>query len=160
MAIVMLRIDDRLIHGQVVTMWTRRLSADTIVVASDAVAKDTFIAKVLRMAAPAGMKVDVLTMEQTLAGFKDTKYDKAKVLLLVKSPEDAKSLLDGGLGVKTVNVGGMGAKAGASSLYKNISASPAQVAILQELTQRGIVIEFQILPDSERVTFDKLAIKK
>ena len=160
MAIVMLRIDDRLIHGQVVTMWTRRLSADTIVVASDAVAKDTFIAKVLRMAAPAGMKVDVLTMEQTLSAFKDTKYDKAKVLLLVKSPEDAKSLLDGGLGVKTVNVGGMGAKAGASSLYKNISASPAQVAILQELTQRGIVIEFQILPDSERVTFDKLAIKK
>ncbi len=63
MGLALFRIDDRLIHGQVVTFWSRRLNINRIVIASDEVAQDSFLKKVLKMTAPPGMKVNVLTQE-------------------------------------------------------------------------------------------------
>jgi mannose/fructose/N-acetylgalactosamine-specific phosphotransferase system component IIB len=159
MSLTLFRIDDRLIHGQVVTFWTRRLDSNHIVIASDEVAKDAFLKKVLKMTAPLGVKVSIFTQEETLNAFRDGTLEKDRVLLLVKSPEDAKALIDGGLETGVVNVGGMGAKPGTTSLYKNISALPEQIEIFRELTARGVSVEFQILPDHDAVTFDQLKLK-
>ena len=158
MSLTLFRIDDRLIHGQVVTYWTRRLDSNHILIASDVVAKDPFLKKVLKMTAPLGVRVSIMTEEETLSAFKDGKLEKDSVLLLVKSPEVAKALIDGGLETSVLNVGGMGAKPGTASLYKNISALPEQIEIFKELTARGISVQFQILPDQDVVTFDQLKL--
>ena len=158
MGLALFRIDDRLIHGQVVTFWTRRLGINRIVIANDGVANDPFLKKVLKMTAPLGVKVNILTQEETLAAYEAGKFEKYQLLLLVKSPEDARALIDGGLETDVVNVGGMGAKPGTVTLYKNISALPEQIEIFRELTARGISIQFQILPDHDVVTFDRLKL--
>jgi PTS system mannose-specific IIB component len=66
------------------------------------------------------------------------------------------ALITGGLEADKVNVGGMGAKPGTVRLYKNISAMPAQIDVLADLVKRGITVEFQILPSSESIAFDKV----
>ena len=62
---------------------------------SDEVAQDPFLKRVLKMTAPPGMKVNILTLEETLAAYKAGKFEKYQLLLLVKSPENAKALIDG-----------------------------------------------------------------
>ena len=158
MGLALFRIDDRLIHGQVVTFWTRRLGINRIVIANDAVANDPFLKKVLKMTAPLGVTVNTLTKEETLAAYEAGKFEKYQLLLLVNSPEDARALLDGGLDTDVVNVGGMGAKPGTVTLYKNISALPEQIEIFRDLTARGISVQFRILPDHDVVTFDQLKL--
>jgi len=158
MGLALFRIDDRLIHGQVVTFWSRRLNINRIVIASDEVAQDSFLKKVLKMTAPPGVKVNILTQEETLAAYRAGKFEKYQLMLLVKSPEDARALIDGGLDVDSVNVGGMGSKPGTVTLYKNVSALPEQIEIFRELTARGINIQFQILPDHDVITFDQLKL--
>ena len=158
MGLALFRIDDRLIHGQVVTFWTRRLGINRIVIADDAVANDPFLKKVLKMTAPLGVKVNILTQEEALAAYKAGKFEKYQLMLLVNSPESAKALIDGGLDVDSVNVGGMGSKPGTVTLYKNISALPEQIEIFRELTARGISVQFRPLPDHDVITFDQLKL--
>ena len=104
------------------------------------------------------LKVNILTQEETLAAYRAGKFEKYQLMLLVKSPEDARALIDGGLDVDSVNVGGMGSKPGTVTLYKNVSALPEQIEIFRELTARGINIQFQILPDHDVITFDQLKL--
>jgi len=158
MALVLLRVDDRLIHGQVATMWTRRLRATRIIVASDEVANDPFLSKVLRLAGPLGAKVHVLTLEQTLGAFETGKLDDDRAIVLVKTPEDALRLIDGGLETDRLNVGGMGSSPGSTRVYEFIYATPPQIKIFQELSNRGIPVEFQFVPDQAAVTLDQLGI--
>ncbi len=158
MTLLLMRIDDRLIHGQVGAMWTRRLGANRIVIASDAVVKDPFLSKVMKMTAPLGVKVDILSREDTLKAMASNQYDKDKLFLLCKSPEEVLSLLEGGLQVDKVNIGGMGSKPGTVSLYKNISIMPEQAETFRKILERGVRVEIQILPDSEIVDISTLPV--
>jgi mannose/fructose/N-acetylgalactosamine-specific phosphotransferase system component IIB len=158
MTLLMMRIDDRLIHGQVGAMWTRRLGANRIVIANDATVKDPFLSKVMKMTAPLGVKVDIFGLDDALKAMASNQYDKDKLFLLCKTPEDVLALLEGGLKVDKLNIGGMGSKPGTVQLYKNISVLPTQVETIRKIIARGVKIEIQILPDSEVVDASTLAL--
>ncbi len=152
-----MRIDDRLIHGQVVTIWVKALRANRIVIVDDNVAADSFMQDVMRLAAPPGIAVDVRTVREGIATLGEDVPNRDKILVLVKSPRVAEQLYKGGVKFKALNVGGIGAAPGRKRVFKNISMSDEEIATLKRLMAEGVEITLQTVPGEKCVAFASLA---
>jgi PTS system mannose-specific IIB component len=156
MSIVLTRIDDRLIHGQVMTAWVRHTKANRIIIVDDGVAKDPFLQKVMKMAAPSDIKVDVYTIEEGTEALLKKFDDKENVIILVKNPKTVASLIEGGAPIQKIVVGGMAASAGRKKFYKNISASEEEKEIFKTLLEKEVDIHIQIVPDNKPIAIKNL----
>lgn len=143
------RIDDRLIHGQVMTGWTRLTGAKRIMIVDDAVAKDSFSLSLFRMASPPGVTVQALTLEEAVKELNSETATNEKVIVLFKTPKEPLWLLDKGIAIKKLNVGGMGAKAGRKKFFKNVHLSEEELNDLKSIMSRGVEVEFRMVPDDK-----------
>lgn len=148
--LVLTRIDDRLIHGQVMTSWIRQKNAVQVVVADDEVAHDDFMINVLEMAVPDEIAIGIFDREDTVEFMKQGL--EAPTILLVKGPEILNYLADHGIDLEEVDVGGMGAKEGRSVLYKNISTNPEENQYFLELLKKGIKVFVQVMPQDKQIS--------
>jgi len=142
---MLLRIDDRLIHGQVVAAWVRHLRTSRIVIVDDFTASDDMTRAVLEMVTPPDIELRVLSLNEAqdrIAGGGMLPED----MVLVKSPAAAASLINAGLSVDRVNLGGLGAGPGRQLLYRNVSISDEELRALQALMQRGVGVYWQAIP--------------
>lgn len=153
MAIEMLRIDDRLVHGQIVTAWAKSLHINRIWVIDDEVSKEPFLMNVMHMVAPADTELVITSTEEISTLIDNMEGSQKNTLILVKVPEVAKMVFDAGMKKKELNIGGMGANAERKKLYKNISASKEEIDQLNELKNNGIVVYFQVTPNDKRLLF-------
>lgn len=154
--IVLTRIDDRLIHGQVMTAWVKSTSGNRILIVDDVVAKDHFLQKVLKMAAPPGIKVEVYGTEEAAEVLKADPNEDERVIILVKYPHIIEDLVDKGVKIKKLIVGGMGAGPGRKKFYRNISVSKEEKAIFSRLLDKGVEINIRIVPDDKAIAISKL----
>lgn len=152
--IVLARIDDRLIHGQVMTAWMKTRPAKRILVIDDKVAADAFMIEVIELAAPNGVKVDVYSCDQAIEALKDGL--DTPTILLAKVPDTYKRLLDGGIALGEINLGGMGMAPGRKTLYKNIAASEVERSVMKEFLAKGIDIKIQIIPSENCIEIGRL----
>ncbi len=154
--IALTRIDDRLIHGQVVTAWVKQTNANQIVIVDDPLTKDMFMQRILRSAAPAGITVQVMSRENGAAWLKEDSPAGEGVIILVKGPEALEYLLDAGVKLPVIVLGGMGNKPGRKKFNKNVSASDEEVECLKRLEQKGSTVQFQLVPDEHPVPLSKM----
>ncbi len=155
-ALTLLRIDDRLVHGQVVTTWFRHYDSDLILVCDDDVARDTFTKRVLKAAAPKGVKVTAFSVADTIKFFNAPKFAALKAMVIVKGPEAVEGLIDAGMSVPHVVLGGMGKREGRELLNRTVSASPDEVACFRRLTEKGCEIVYQLVPDDPAVPLARI----
>jgi mannose/fructose/N-acetylgalactosamine-specific phosphotransferase system component IIB len=149
----LVRVDDRLIHGQVVAVWLRAVGADRIVIVDDRVAADAFLVDVLTLAAPAGVPVEVLDVASGAARVRALADAPDVVFVLVKTPLTALALLRAGVPMDVVNLGGMGSGPGRRTLYRTISASDDERAALRDIEALGTPVEIRIAADDRPVPF-------
>jgi mannose/fructose/N-acetylgalactosamine-specific phosphotransferase system component IIB len=149
----LVRVDDRLIHGQVVAVWLRAVGADRIVIVDDRVARDPFLVDVLTLAAPSGVPVEVHGVAEGIERARTLADAKEQVFVLVKSPFTAAALVRAGVPISVVNLGGMGAGPGRRPLYRTISASDEERAALREIEAMGTPVEIRIAADDRPVAF-------
>lgn len=154
MGIVLARIDDRLIHGQVMTSWLNYTGAGKIVVIDDATAKDSFLSMIIKTLVPANIKTEVTTLEKSVEVVAALPKN-AKVILLSKTPEAYVNLVKNGITLEKINIGGMGARPGRKTLYRNISASEEEMNQLKELTDLGLVVEIQMVAEDTAINVKK-----
>ncbi len=154
--IVLTRIDDRLIHGQVVTAWVKQTNGNRILIVDEALVKDVFMQKVLKTAAPPGISVEVHCVADAAELLKGEAVKGEKIIILVKTPQPLEALLDAGVELKTIVLGGMGLKAGRKKFYKNISASDDEVACMKRIIEKGTSIVAQMVPDERAFDISKL----
>lgn len=153
--IVLTRIDDRLIHGQVMTAWVKKIRANQILIIDDEVAKDEFMREVLKMSAPNGIDIVVKGLMDAVE-FLNQQEDKSnRLIILVKGPAVIEQLLENGIMIDKLIVGGMGAKAERRVLYKNISASEEERAIFKRMIDRKIPVVIHIIPDQKETDLSK-----
>lgn len=157
MSVVFYRIDDRLIHGQVMTGWSKIYKASHIFVVDDKTAQDTFMCQVMKMAVPKGCEVSILTVEQAVEAIRDDPPEQ-RTMVLVKTPGVIQSLLERGVEMKELNLGGMGYLAGRKMILRNIQVSPAELAELKAIAARGIRVFCQIVPDGKCIEIDKVRL--
>ena len=122
--IVHIRIDDRLLHGQVVGFWTNTLKATRIMVPSDRVAADEMLRSVLRMAAPAGVKTSFIPVERAVRQIMEGRYAGQRVFVVCEGPADVLKMMDLGLPITKVNVGNIGGAEGRIAVKTSLSLSP------------------------------------
>jgi mannose/fructose/N-acetylgalactosamine-specific phosphotransferase system component IIB len=152
--IVLFRVDDRLIHGQVVLGWGTVLKPDRIVLADDAVAADEWERDLYASAVPPEIKVSILALTEAAAQLKAGIFDGEKVILLVKHPASVLALMDLGLPVSEVNVGGIHYREGREKILENVYLDPSERLVMRELAKRGVTLDGRALPSSKTVTLN------
>lgn len=146
MPVSLVRIDDRLVHGQVVEGWVRSLRITHIVVASDTVAADETQKALYLLAVPQNVSLDCLRVEECVNAWKSARWDGEKTLILVATPEDALRLSDLGAPLTTINVGGIHFREGRTQILKAVSVDERDVKAFQSLLARGVTLEARPLP--------------
>ncbi|MCR9029467.1 PTS sugar transporter subunit IIB [Citrobacter amalonaticus] len=144
----LLRIDDRLIHGQVMTGWVKHINATKIIIIDDELVHDDFMISVLEMAVPNHMTLNIFNVAQAIDVLSNVKDDDEddKIIILVKSPIPVLALLQGGVNFEELIVGGMGVNEKRSRLYRNLAASDVERTAFREIDQLGLPINIKVLP--------------
>jgi D-glucosaminate PTS system EIIB component len=155
----LVRIDDRLIHGQVIAVWCKHRPFSRIVILDDGVAADPFMVEVLSLAAPPGLQVDAFSVEGGIKILNEDTSSWGTTMVLLKSPLSAKRLYDGGLEYRALNVGGIGSGPGRKNIFKNIAASKEEIVILKYLLEQGVEITLLTVPGEKSKSFADLASK-
>lgn len=153
--IVLARIDDRLIHGQVMTAWLQYTDGNHIVIVDDGTAKDSFLQTVMKMSVPQGVKLDIFT-EADGAKFLQEDHGQDNIIILAKTPEVYLNLIEAGVQLDEVIVGGMGANGQRKKFYKNISASPSERGTFQKIIDHGTTMKVRIVPSDNATDVEGL----
>ncbi|KAF1306068.1 PTS sugar transporter subunit IIB [Enterococcus saccharolyticus] len=152
MTISLLRIDDRLIHGQVAFGWTSSLGVNTILVVNDEAKNDQMKAMALNLAKPSNVNLYIRGVEESgeiVQKFSTSK--KSNVLVLTKNTEDTKKLLENaGNVIKEINIGGLRYSEGKKKLTDLVAVDEKDIENLKAIQQMGIDVEFRMLPRDRR----------
>lgn len=143
--ILLTRIDNRLIHGQIATQWTSTLGANLLLVANDEVAGNKIRQNLMNMAAPAGVDTRYFSIQKTI----DVIHKAAPrqlIFIIVESPADALRLVKGGVPIKKLNVGNMHMSEGKRQVATTVAVDDADVAAFQELKDLGVELQIQRVP--------------
>lgn len=154
--VVLTRIDDRLIHGQVVTGWVKKTDCSRILVIDDQVAKDVFMQRLLKAAAPPKIPVEAKSTEEASRWLLEEETAGERIMILVKVPQVIEIMQKAGIIFDEVILGGMASKAGRKKFNKNVSASEEEVECMKRIMGRGTKILFQLVPDENPVDVAKL----
>jgi PTS system mannose-specific IIB component len=158
--IVLARVDDRLIHGEVVSVWTPSLSANRIVIADDEVAADKFNSKLLKLLAPAGVRVNVYTVSEASEKLAGEFKKEEKIIVLVKTPITFEKMLEAGVELKHVNLGGMGIKNERTPFVKNVACSPKEVDSIKNMMNKGVHVYYQLVPEQQIIEVSEVMKKR
>ncbi len=158
MTIVHARVDERLIHGQVATVWTNTVGAQRIMVVNDLAVKDQLQIGALKMAKPAGVKLSILSKRKAIEKILAGNYEDEKVFLITKDIADMAALIDGGVPLNTFNSGNISQKEGSKAIKKSVALTEEEIQTIHRLISQGVTITAQMIPsepDESVVTFIK-----
>ncbi len=153
------RIDDRLIHGQVTAGWVRPLGIQRIVLVNDKVALDPLQREIYSLAVPPGIEVKIMTIEEAISYLKNS-LDTKKTIVLVESPRDALKLIEGDIKINKINVGGLHYETGKQTLTSYIFLSEEDLRCIALLIKKGVILEGQEIPGSPKLLLNTLLLTK
>lgn len=145
MKIGIFRIDDRLIHGQVVTAWIANADATCVVVADDKAARDEFQKSLLKMATPNTVELKVITVAEAAELLVEEDVG-GRALLLVRGPQQALELVRAGVQGGAINVGNMNMKKGKTRVLSNFWVYPEDVEAFRGIYAEGVSCEVRAVP--------------
>ena len=140
--IKLVRVDHRLIHGQVAFSWLKFLETDCILIASDGLLKDE-----LRMAKPSNVKLVMKNMEDSIKALNSGVTDKYRLFILCESVEDVYRLAKGSDRIREINLGGTKSGADRKAISKAVHLSETDVEMVKELVNDGKKVFVQMVPD-------------
>lgn len=153
--IVLTRIDNRLIHGQVATQWCGVVGANLLLVANDAVAGDEFRQGLMNMAAPAYAQTRYFSIEKTI-NIIGKASPQQHIAIICETPQDVLRLVEGGVPIKKVNIGNMHMAEGKRQVATSVAVNDDDVATFKNC--RTWVLnwksnEFQILLQNQLINY-------
>lgn len=149
--IKLVRIDHRLLHGQVAFSWTKFLGADCILIANDKVVTDELRSAALRLSKPSGIKLVIKNIEDSIEAINSGVTDKYNLFVLVESVEDAKRLCEGVKAIKSINLGGVKSAADKKQISKAVFLSENEMQMIRDLNSQGIEVEVRMVADDRSV---------
>lgn len=155
MKIELARIDDRFIHGQVLTKWLKLRPVDRIIIVSDAVAQDEMRKTLVLSVAPPNVKASAVTVDKMVRAYHSPRYTDDNVMLLFERPDDIVELIEKGVPLKEINVGGMRFEKDRQQITKAVSVSTSNIEAFKKLNDLGVRLEFRQLPGDTSVDFYK-----
>lgn len=145
------RVDHRLVHGQVAFTWTHFYAATRIIVIDDKAAGDEFQKMALKMAKPAGCKLNIFTVEQALSKMAKVEELKDSIFIVFGCTRDAARFLEGYPKFKELNYGGIAKKEGSKAFGEVVYLNSQEIEDTQRILDLGISIYMQQLPTTKKV---------
>ncbi|MGL5350294.1 MAG: PTS system mannose/fructose/N-acetylgalactosamine-transporter subunit IIB [Cetobacterium sp.] len=160
MPISFVRIDDRVIHGQIVTKWSKFKKCNGILVIGDDIATDEFRCKVLKAAAPSNVKVGIYTVEEGIEKIEKARNAQNSYFVISNSPLTFQKLVEAGANFgEELNVGPMSARENAKTMGRNLAITPEEKEAFEKIQSQGIKISFQLTPDDSSQDWNTLKQK-
>ena len=153
--IVLTRIDNRLIHGQVATMWCGSVGANLLLVANDSVATDQFRQGLMNMCAPSYAQTRFFTIEKTCAIIGKAS-EAQKIAIICDNPQDVLRLVEGGVPIKKLNIGNMHMSEGKRQVATSVAVDDKDVEAFKKLQDLGVELEIKRVPDTAVEDISKL----
>lgn len=154
--IVFIRIDDRLIHGQVVEGWVNFLKATCLLVADDSVASNTLQRSIMELSVPQGLKVFIGRVEEMCGRMRTSVLDAERAILLFSNPADVLRALKAGMECRTLNIGGMHFVPGKRKLMDVLAVNETDLEALKEIAAQGIKIDIQAVPTQRPISLERI----
>lgn len=154
--IKIVRVDHRLLHGQVAMAWTQAIGVDCLLIANDSVVNDSVRKTTLKLAKPNGVKLVIKNIEDSIEALNKGVTDKYKLFIVVESIEDAYRMAQGCDKITSINLGGCKPKEEATkTIYKTIPVTAKDEERLKEMIQRGIELEIRQVPGDQKIILDE-----
>lgn len=150
--ILLTRIDNRLVHGQVGVVWTKTIGANLLLVADDDAAKDTMQQSLMSVTAKSsGVGIRFFSIEQTAAVINNAAPEQ-KIFIICKTPKEVRRLVELGVELKDVNVGNMHFSEGKHAITKKVYVNDDDMKDLAYLSSKGINVFAQDIPGESKTS--------
>lgn len=146
MSVDLVRIDNRLIHGQVIEAWVPHVHADRILVVDDTVSSDPLQRAILELATPRQIKLDICTVEEAVALYREDSFREFNTIVLFANPAEAYAAYSAGFGFTTLNVGNLHYAEGKERVTPSVCCDRSEMDILRRFAQSGVVVEIRAVP--------------
>ena len=157
--IIATRVDNRLVHGQVGMTWTNTLDVNLLVVANDAVSKDSVQQNLMEMVIPETVGIRFFSLEKTIRIIGKA-IPSQKIFLVIRTPQDALTLVKGGVPIKKLNIGNMHFADGKTQIAKTVSVDEKDIETFHELDKLGVEMEIQGIPNEKAIPLMPLLEKE
>ncbi|EKH6436152.1 PTS sugar transporter subunit IIB [Klebsiella oxytoca] len=151
--ITLLRVDHRLLHGQVAFSWTQYVGADCILIANDNVPDDELRKTTIKLAKPPSVKLVIKNINDSIESIKSGVTDKYNLFIVVESVNDAWRIASAVEEIKSINLGGIKAKEGSKNISKAINLLQEEIEQLQQLVGKGVEVEIRQVPNDRKQLF-------
>ncbi|NVY96007.1 PTS sugar transporter subunit IIB [Lactobacillus sp. DCY120] len=155
MSLVLARIDQRLIHGIVVTQWAGAVQAKRLMVVDDEISQDDVQKAAMRMSKPAGTGMSIIDAKTAITNFQAGKYDGHNVFLIVKEPKTLLQLLAGGVKIPKVNIGIMFDGLDKTTVKRMVSVDKEEIQDLKAIQKQGVPVTFRYVPSDSDEPLEK-----
>ncbi|MDY0393726.1 PTS sugar transporter subunit IIB [Virgibacillus halophilus] len=149
--IKLLRVDHRLLHGQVAVSWSKNLDIDSLLIANDDVPVNELRKSMIKMAKPQGIKLVIKSIEDSVKAINSGVTDKYKLFIVVESVEDAYQLAMGTEGIHQINLGNLKKTEETKQLSKLVNITDEDESMLKELVGKGIEVEARAVPGDKKL---------
>lgn len=149
--IKLLRVDHRLLHGQVAFSWTSHLSADCILIANDDVVVNELRKMTIKLAKPSGVKLVIKSVEDSIKAINSGVTDKYKLFIVVESIEDAYRLVSNCKIITKINLGGTKASSNTKNISKSINVTEKEIDLIKNMDESGIDVNIQMVPSDRKI---------
>ncbi|MGG7098872.1 PTS galactosamine transporter subunit IIB [Clostridium sardiniense] len=147
--ILLTRVDNRLIHGQVGVTWVNHLGANLILVANDEVSKDPVQQNLMQMVLPDVIETRFFSIDKTIKIIHKA-ANRQKIFLVCRTPQDALRLIEGGVPIDKLNIGNMHFSEGKEQISSTVSLDEDDKKTIRKIIDKGINVEVRRVPD-ERI---------
>lgn len=145
--IVLARVDDRLIHTEILTLWVPEVRANRIIIVDDVVAKDKFRSKVIKEMAPQGLVIHVYGLERAVEKLKEApSFEGERVIVLAESPLIFEELIKRGIRINQLNIGGMGIRGERKAVARRVACDAMEMESIHQMIRQNVHVYFQTVP--------------
>ena len=151
MPVILARVDDRLIHGQVTEGWGASLDPDVILVVSDEISGSPWQADICLAALPSTIEGLITAVADAPESINTLVDDSRNAFVLFEKPTDACSAIDHGARIERLNIGGMHSTKGKREILDYLYVDDEDAACLKQLDAHGVSLDFRDVPDQENI---------
>ncbi len=147
--IVMIRVDERLVHGQILVKWIKEKDANKVIVVDNELREDPVMGNFLKMTLPQNVELEIYDAEEAInLGNASEKNKKDKVIILLKNLQFVKFIYEHGIRIDSINIGRLPSKPGKRKVHPNVFVSEEDIEIINYFREKNIPIIIQMVPDS------------
>ncbi len=146
---IIIRVDDRLVHGQVITGWVKLLDLNNIIVANDDILHDKTRMQIMKLPVPINVHIEFLSISSAIESFKKNKWKKYKTIMLFESPKDAYEFVKEVDNTTSMNIGGLHFKDSRVQITHNLAVNHEDKEYLIKISELNIKLEGRALPSED-----------